>query len=843
MKRIFLLSLLLGAFVASCDQYEYDDSAIKESLSELEGRVTALETLNKNLAALKNIVEGLVTVISCEEKNGAYTLVLSDGTTVYVPAEYIPEESAPETSVEPTFPVVTIVEIDGVKCWGYYADGKVQTLTDNGKPVEIGGKETVTPQLRVESDDYLAISVDGGKTWTKTEAKISNSLFSSLQKEDDHVVLTLADGFTEIMVPIYKDSQLQFVAFSGKTYFAAGETKVITVGMVGIESFTVTEKPEGWKTVLSEGQLQVTAPAEGVGESAGCIKMLGIGKEPKIAQINVTLGAAPVTITISSSKQVTITGTAGKTYFYGASLLEEFDPKTIAKDLGTVTNPNMIRNYYSNTGKMTDNLSNMVSEVIAGETYVVWALPLSGEGAVAEDVLFQAVSSIGVNYQVSEVTYENAKIITSVKGADKYYLVPLQSDMTIENCVEDLNGSYAYTYDRYLHDCTYRGYLSDLVEKPIAGTTYSFAVIPVQFGGLCVSDAVEFNTTLKNFTKGGNSIVSLEETAKEYKSLSFKVTAQNAYKCLVAVVSAADYNANSYANDDALYAYLSTLSGTAYKDPYTYQAKNLESGSDYYAVAVAIDRNGAMGPLVRKTVSTKTVDYSNIKLAVGEVQASYTTVTIPVTADGEIVKYRYMFLSGVGSNYVYFQYKDDDKAAEDALIYGTVEYTEVTATAAASGIVFKNLEYGVEYIFRVIGYDKEGKIAKLAKTDVTPTVGAVIKFTDDRWTETKPTVTASQIATSLQLNINFPKGCTQYVITKMSSEEYGASWPGAARQRTDYVLSHSYALTLYANVNRYMPADWYIGGDMPYVMVTWQDDNGWYEPLVIDTATGEMLNK
>ena len=264
MKRIFLLSLLLGAFVASCDQYEYDDSAIKESLSELEGRVTALETLKQDLTALKNIVEGLVTVISCEEKNGAYTLVLSDGTTVYVPAEYIPEESAPETSVEPTFPVVTIVEVAGVKCWGYYADGKIQTLTYNGKPVEIGGEEAFTPQLRVDSDEYLSISVDGGKTWTKTEAKISNSLFSSLQKEDDHVVLTLADGYTEVMVPIYKERQIQFIAFSGKTYFAAGETKSITVGMVGIESFTVTEKPEGWKTVLSEGQLQVTAPAEGL---------------------------------------------------------------------------------------------------------------------------------------------------------------------------------------------------------------------------------------------------------------------------------------------------------------------------------------------------------------------------------------------------------------------------------------------------------------------------------------------------------------------------------------------------------------------------------------------------
>ena len=111
----------------------------------------------------------------------------------------------------------------------------------------------------------------------------------------------------------------------------------------------------------------------------------------------------------------------------------------------------------------------MVEEVIEGETYVVWALPLSGEGAVESDVLFEAVSSIGVNYNISDITFEDAKITASVKGADKYYLVPLAESVTVDNCIEDLQGSYAYTYDRYLHDCSFRGYLSDLVEKPISG--------------------------------------------------------------------------------------------------------------------------------------------------------------------------------------------------------------------------------------------------------------------------------------------------------------------------------------------------------------------------------------
>lgn len=831
MKRIFALSLLLGALAVSCEQY--DDSGIKESLSQLQDRVTALESLRGDVASLKDMVEGLVTVISCEEKDGAYTLVLSDGKKVIIPAE--------SKSEELTIPVVTFVEEGGVKYWGYYADGKVQTLTDNGKPVAVSGN-SAAPQFRVDADDCLAISIDGGKTWTKTDAKITSSLFSKLEKEDDCFVLTLADGYSQVLVPLYKDGDLQFVAFSGKKFFAYGETKSVTIGMVGIENFTVTEKPDGWKTVLTEGQLQVTAPAEGVGEEAGVIKMLGIGREPKIAQINVTIGTTPVNITISASKNVTIAPVGGTTCFYGACLLSDFDPKTIAKDLGTITNPNLSRQP-SISSKNTWMLSDMVEEVIEGETYVVWALPLSGEGAVESDVLFEAVSSIGINYNVSDVTFEDAKITASVKGADKYYLVPLGESVTVENCIEDLQGSYAYTYDRYLHDSSFRGYLSDLVEKPISGNEYSFAIIPVLFGNPCSSDAETFKVTLKGFSKGGNSSVTIEETEKDYKTMSFMVTAQNAYKCFVATVSETDYLANGYANDDKVYAYLSSLSGTTYKDPYTYKATNLESGTNYYVIAVAIDRNGAMGTIVRKAATTKAVEYSSITLTVGEVAASYASATVPVTASGDIVKYRYMFLSGVGSDYWYFQYVDNDKAAEDALIYGSVEYTEVTAATAASGIVFNNLSYGVNYIFRVVGYDKDGKVTHVAKADVTPTVGAVIRFTDARWEASKPTVTASKMGTSLQLNINFPKDFVQYVITKMSSEEYSASMPSAARLRTDYVLSHGYAEILYENKNRYMPADWYIGGDMPYVLVTWQDAEGWYEPLVIDSATGEILNK
>ena len=68
MKRLFILLLAAGSFAAACDQY--DDSEIKDSLAHLEDRVTALESLRQDVASLKDIVGGLVTVVSCDEKDG-----------------------------------------------------------------------------------------------------------------------------------------------------------------------------------------------------------------------------------------------------------------------------------------------------------------------------------------------------------------------------------------------------------------------------------------------------------------------------------------------------------------------------------------------------------------------------------------------------------------------------------------------------------------------------------------------------------------------------------------------------------------------------------------------------
>ena len=287
--------------------------------------------------------------------------------------------------------------------------------------------------------------------------------------------------------------------------------------------------------------------------------------------------------------------------------------------------------------------------------------------------------------------------------------------------------------------------------------------------------------------------------------------------------------------------YLSSLKGWVYNGEYTYKAQNLESGSRYYALAVAIDRQGNLGVPARLSVSTKAVEYTEAVVTIGQM-SSQTSAVISLTSNGDIVTYRYMFIAGNGSNYWYYTYVDDDAAAENALIFGTAEYVDVDAAAAAAGIAFEDLAFGVNYIFRVVGYDKNGKVTHLAKADVAPTVGVVVKY-GDQWLASAPTVKASIIGTMMKLDIKFPGEITQAKVTMISSEQYGANFPTTARLKTDFVLSHDYTFTIEGSVNEYTPEGWYISADIPYILVAWEDADGWHEPLVYDIDTDSILNK
>ena len=82
------------------------------------------------------------------------------------------------------------------------------------------GDDGITPQLEIRADGYWYVSYDGGQSWTQLgqatgePGQDGDSMFSNIDVTNpDYLILTLADGTTEIKVPYYRDQfDLLFVS-------------------------------------------------------------------------------------------------------------------------------------------------------------------------------------------------------------------------------------------------------------------------------------------------------------------------------------------------------------------------------------------------------------------------------------------------------------------------------------------------------------------------------------------------------------------------------------------------------------------------------------------------------
>ena len=163
-RKIILVTMVLSAVALVCCE-QYDDSEIKEAIEDLEDRVSALEALDGEVASLKAMVEGQVSVVSHSSENGVHTIILSNGETIVI-------DASKEDSASPldAIPVVTILEEGGKIYWAYHKDGSTEYLLSAGEKVEVAA---AVPEIRVDEYNTLEVSVDGGKTWVSTGATIS----------------------------------------------------------------------------------------------------------------------------------------------------------------------------------------------------------------------------------------------------------------------------------------------------------------------------------------------------------------------------------------------------------------------------------------------------------------------------------------------------------------------------------------------------------------------------------------------------------------------------------------------------------------------------------------------
>lgn len=251
-KGIFLISAAL--IIAGCAK-ETDLTPINERITSIEERVNALEAslikANSDIKTLQELVEYRL-VNSAVKKNGVWTIVLSNGTELNIAAGGEDRGNTP------------IIKVDAEGFWvvdNLDGNGYVYVLDSNGQKVKASAG---APVLGVDDQGYWTLTVDGVTTQIKNKngepiLAEPKSIFSDAKVEGNNLVLTLANGEV-ISVPIVAEFLVKIDGIEEEQIFELGETKTYNVTMMGIQS-AIVSKPDGWRVVLDDTSLKVTAPA------------------------------------------------------------------------------------------------------------------------------------------------------------------------------------------------------------------------------------------------------------------------------------------------------------------------------------------------------------------------------------------------------------------------------------------------------------------------------------------------------------------------------------------------------------------------------------------------------
>ena len=222
MKRFLsILSLvILGFMSTSC----YDDMELRESIEDLEGRVTTLETLctemNSNISALTTLVQAMqkgdyVVSVSPLIEDGievGYRIVFKESGVVdlYHGKDGADGENGKDGAdgkdgqngqdgsdgTDGHTPVLgTKQDTDGAYYWTIDGEWVLDGEGNKIPLVTVGA----TPQLKIEDETWF-VSYDDGKTWEELGAAVSVGI-KDIKEENGELVITMADG-TVIAVPL-----------------------------------------------------------------------------------------------------------------------------------------------------------------------------------------------------------------------------------------------------------------------------------------------------------------------------------------------------------------------------------------------------------------------------------------------------------------------------------------------------------------------------------------------------------------------------------------------------------------------------------------------------------------
>ena len=823
--RISVLALCCTVAMISCDQY--DDTEIWESIKELQEKVAALEKqVEANVAALQSVVT-FESIRSCEfdTEKGKVTITLMDGKKVVI-----------DLAVT-GYPLVTVVqEADGEYYWALCKDGKSEILLVDGKKVPV----SVTPALKISDSGEWLISVDGGSTWMSTGIfndgageDSSAVFFTNVEMQDGFLMLTLADG-SVVKVAVVGESE--FSAEMTEMWFSrASMTKSTSVTMNNVKSYTVTEKPEGWKVDIDDAYLHITSPADlSSAAKEGTVKILALfegGAQPEILYVSVAYEPSFTLSTDNDSVVVTMSEHTGEDFTgYLLSVWKEsdFTPEAAVAWLNSEGYQNTP---YSGTGSyVVSDLAEIVKDV----NYVIFAVPYLPAAQVALGNMLYDVNDLqtiqfgycGMSWAFSDIRYDYAHLKASFNDVESYYGGFFESGAWEAYGRDNMLESLAYNAVQVYTEKKYDGPASAFPDNTEAtdllpSTEYLVWMLPVSPNNkYSAADFLTMKFTTPGLVKDASIAAPVADvTEVTISGFTAEVTpAAGTYKTYSAV-----YRKSIIPEDESelitnIIRNNNYSKGSAVN---TVTTSSFDSKSEVCLLSVSVTEDGRYGEILRQDVKLKELTYSDkLSVAVTDMRHGFGDVTLTLSFTGNPVSLTYF-----AETFTFFT----DAAIQEMMALGQFgNAAKVNVAELEDGkLNISGLTVGSLYTFYAVVSDAEGTSSYLYKYEFTPRVEVdYILSSSADYTYGMPALSGKWNKTTYTMDVDMPAECVKYWLFKGNYEYMtGDPWTDS-----DKLITTQYSGVTVHEASAKGLKYTYMNADSRIYMV-WLDDKGAFHAI------------
>lgn len=379
-KQALATVAVAGVLAVSCTNLD----KIEQRVDSLESRVQALENpvriLNENVKSLSALI-GAGTIKSVDEKDGIYTLVLSDGQKITLNQGSVGVGNAP----------VMTVDADGF--WMVdYQDGKGPVhILRSGAKVNAKGSDGKTPRFGIDSHGCWTVSYDDGISFKQVldangqpvsalpSGEIADPYFKSVEYDAATGIfrLTLKDG-TALTLPVVSNFLCAITGAGEVQTFRFGETRTFAVTMEGVASTLVTA-PAGWDATLEDKILSVTAPVPTktvLADNRTDVTVLALSGTGYAALAKIKVEAVNAPAPPTPKAEVKAGGATENSISFHVTLSDATNWKYLVL---TSSDPAPAAETIRTSGTEGTGTSATVDNLAPGQEYAVYVLPFAGD--------------------------------------------------------------------------------------------------------------------------------------------------------------------------------------------------------------------------------------------------------------------------------------------------------------------------------------------------------------------------------------------------------------------------------------------------------------------------------